>query len=377
VFGKRIHILTFAGIKIGIDISWIFVAILMSWTLAAGYFPFRYPHLPNGVYWIMGVSGMLGLFLCIILHELGHALVAKHYKLPIGHITLFLFGGVAEIKKEPTRPKVEFLMAIAGPIVSCILVVLLYCITLLGERSGWPILLTGVARYLALINLIIVAFNLIPAFPLDGGRVFRSLLWWWKKDFAWATRIATAVGTAFGFGLIFLGIFSFITGNLLAGIWFAILGWFLSRAANSSRSQLVLSKELKSAKVSTFMTRDPIAIEPNITIQTFIEEYVYISHHHLYPVTQKGKLLGYVSLKEVKALPKEKWKTTSAREIMIPREHLHTVTPSSSALDALNLMEKSDTPTLLVVDGNNHLVGLLTAQSLFKVISVKLELSEK
>jgi Zn-dependent protease/CBS domain-containing protein len=373
MFGKRINILTFAGIKIGIDLSWIFIAVLLAWTLASGYFPFRYPHLSSGIYWLMGIFGMLGLFICIVLHELGHALVAKHYKLPITNITLFLFGGVAEIKKEPTTPKVEFLMAIAGPIVSLLLVALLYAFTFIGEKMFWPILITGVSRYLALINLIIVIFNMIPAFPLDGGRVFRSILWWWKKDYAWATRIATRIGSAFGFLLIFLGIFSLITGNLIAGIWLGILGWFLSRAALSSRSQMAVSKALKSEKVATFMTKNPIAVAPGITVLEFIEEFVYKSHHHLYPVTEKEKLVGYISLKEVKSLPKEKWNSTLVESIMVPRSAFQTVSPQASALQALDLMQQSDEPTLLVAEGS-QLVGILTAQSLFKVISVKLEL---
>jgi Zn-dependent protease/CBS domain-containing protein len=376
MFNKRITIFTFAGIKIGIDISWIFIAILLSWTLAVGYFPFRYPHLSNGMYWMMGILGMLGLFVCIVLHELGHALVAKHYKLPISNITLFLFGGVAEIKKEPTRPKVEFFMAIAGPIVSFILVICLFIFSFVSEKSGWPILLTGVSRYLAFINFIIVIFNLVPAFPLDGGRVFRSLLWWWKKDFNWATRIATKVGASFGFILIFLGIFFFITGNLLAGIWFAILGWFLNRAALSSRRQMVVGKELKSAKVATFMTKNPISVSPKITIQEFVDNYVYTSHHHLYPVVEKESLVGYMSLNEVKSVPRDQWKNTTVEKAMVPRSKLRTVSPASSAIDALNMMQTSEMPTLLVVEGN-RLVGILTAQSLFKVLSVKLELGEE
>jgi Zn-dependent protease/CBS domain-containing protein len=375
MFGKRVNILTFAGIKIGIDFSWIFIAVLLSWTLAAGYFPFRYPHLSNEMYWLMGIFGMLGLFICIVLHELGHALVAKYYKLPISQITLFIFGGVAEIKKEPSRPKVEFLMAIAGPLVSVVLVVGLYALTLLGEKSGWPVLFTGVTRYLATINLVIVAFNLIPAFPLDGGRVLRAILWWWKKDFGWATKIATRIGAAFSFLLIFLGIFALITGNLLAGMWFMILGWFLNRAAASTHSQYYVSKELRHEKVSNFMTKHPITVSPDITIKEFIDKYVYASHHHLYPVTEEENLIGYISLKEIKLLPKEKWSTTLVETVMIPRADFKTVTPDSSALEALNLMQKTDTSTLLVVT-RRRLVGILTAQSLFKLISLKLELQQ-
>lgn len=376
MFGKRLNLCTFAGIRIGIDISWIFIALLLSWTLAAGYFPFLYPQLSAPIYWAMGILGMLGLFFCILLHELGHAFVAKHYKLPISQITLFIFGGVAEIKKEPTRPKVEFFMALAGPLVSLALVICLATLTFLGIKMHWPILIVGVAKYLAMINAVIVIFNLIPAFPLDGGRIFRALLWWWKKDFAWATRISTRLGTAFGFLLIFLGIFSALTGNFITGMWFIILGWFLSRAATSSRNQLFLSKQLGREKISRLMTKTLITVPPDITITQFIETYVYTSHHHLYPVLEKNSLLGYISLTEVKSLSQKQWDTTQVQEIMVPRSAFRTISPTSSALEALDLMQQMDTPTLLVTD-NNRLVGILTAPSLFKLLSLHFDLSSK
>jgi Zn-dependent protease/predicted transcriptional regulator len=376
MFGKRLNLCTFAGIRIGVDISWIFIALLLSWTLASGYFPFLYPELSLQMYWTMGIAGMLGLFLCILLHELGHALVAKHYKLPISQITLFIFGGVAEIKKEPTRPKVEFFMALAGPLVSLALVAGLVALTYLGIQMHWPILIVGVTKYLAMINAVIVIFNLIPAFPLDGGRIFRALLWWWKKDFAWATRISTRLGTGFGFLLIFLGIFSTLTGNFITGMWFIILGWFLSRSASTSRNQLLVNKQLEHEKVSRLMTKAPITVPPDITITQFIEDYVYTSHHHLYPVTDKNRLLGYISLTEVKSLSRKKWDTTAVQDSMVPLSAFRTISPSSNALEALNLMQQMDTPTLLVTE-NNRLVGILTAPSLFKILSLHFELSSK
>src|SRR3989339_2024126 len=164
MFSKRFNFMTIAGIKIGIDLSWLFIAILLSWTLAAGHFPFAYPGHSIGLYWFMGVLGMLGLFACIVLHELGHAFVAKHFKLPISQITLFLFGGVAEIKKEPTSPKVEFLVAIAGPIVTLALTFLLFFTTYFGTQFGWSFILIGITSYLTTINLLILFFNLVPAF---------------------------------------------------------------------------------------------------------------------------------------------------------------------------------------------------------------------
>lgn len=373
MFGKRFNVLSFSGIKIGIDVSWFFIAILLTWTLASGYFPYSTPNLSTAMYWGMGVLGMLGLFVCVILHELGHALVAKHYKLPISHITLFVFGGVAEIKKEPKTPKVEFLMAIAGPIVSIVLAAGLYILTWVGHNGGWPVEVVAVTGYLSLINIVIVIFNLIPAFPLDGGRVFRSILWWIKKDFGWATKVASRMGSAFAFILIFLGIFALIGGNFLSGIWFIILGLFLQRAASSSRTQYYVDRELRGEKVSKFMTKDPISVPPDITIKEFVDDYVYQTYHHLYPVTEKGQLLGYISLREVKSLLHEEWKKIKVQQVMVSSSKFKAVSPDTSALEALNLLNQTVLPVLLVVEGK-RLKGILTAQDLFKLISIKFEL---
>jgi Zn-dependent protease/CBS domain-containing protein len=375
MFSKRINFLKFAGIKIGIDLSWFFIALLLSWTLAAGYFPFYYPDLSLATYWLMGVVGMLGLFACVVLHELGHAVVAKHFKLPISQITLFIFGGVAEIKKEPTRPKVEFLMAIAGPIVSVVLALFMYFLTVLGDHLQWPLQVRAVTGYLASVNAVIVIFNLIPAFPLDGGRVLRAILWWWKKNFGWATKISTNLGAGFGLFLIFFGALSFITGSFIAGFWLMILGLFLRRAASSSRSQFYVGQELSNEKVQKFMKKDPICVPPDITIKELVQQYVYQSHHHLYPVTEKGKLIGYISLKEVKSIAADDWEKTIIRQALVPISKFKTVSPRTNALQALDLMQQTDLSALLVVE-ENQLLGILTAQDLFKLIFLKLELEE-
>lgn len=375
MFSKRFNFLTVAGIHIGIDLSWFFIAILLSWTLAAGYFPFTYPGQALSTYWIMGVIGMLGLFICILLHELGHAFVAKYFKLPISQITLFLFGGVAEIKKEATSPKVEFLVAIGGPVVTLLLIILLSLFTHFGVifHVGIPVL--AITSYLAAINTFILLFNLIPAFPLDGGRIFRAILWAWKKDLAWATTLSTRVGMGFGFFMIFFGIFSFITGNLVMGLWMAILGLFLQRAASSSQTQFYVGKELQNEKVAKFMKKNLDTVPPDITIQTFIQEHVYKSHHHLYPVIEEEKLLGFVSLNEVKSIPQEYWNTQQISSALHPLSKCQVVSPKTNALEALNIMQETGSQTLLVAEGT-LLVGLLTAQDLFKVISLKLEIEE-
>lgn len=373
MFGRRFNFLTVAGIKIGIDFSWFLIAILLAWSLAAGYFPYYYHNLSLGTYWGMGILGMLGLFICIVLHELGHAMVAKYYRLPISQITLFIFGGVAEIKKEPPTPKIEFLMAIAGPIVSVLLSGILYLLTILGKNAHWPIPIIAVTGYLALINIVLAIFNLIPAFPLDGGRIFRSILWWIKKDAGWATKVSSRIGAGFGMILIFLGIFALITGNFISGVWFVILGLFLQRAAAMSRSQYMISHELRGEKVQKFMTKNPISVSAEITIKKFIDQYVYASYHHLYPVTDHETLIGYISLREVKQIPSENWGGIMVKEVMVPSSEFKTVSPETSALQALELLNQTEMPLLLVVKGK-QLVGILTAQDLFKLISIKLEL---
>ncbi len=373
MFGRKFNFLTFAGIKIGVDFSWFFVAILFSWSLAIGYFPYYYPQFSPQMFWAMGIAGTLGLFICVVLHELGHALVAKYFRLPISQITLFIFGGVAEIKKEPQTPKVEFLVAVAGPIVSIILAAGLYFIAMIGQHFEWPLSFVAVIKYLAMINLTIVLFNLIPAFPLDGGRIFRSILWAIKKDFGWATRISTRIGSAFGFLLFLLGILTIIGGNFLAGFWFIILGLFLQRAAASSQTHYDVNRQLRGEKVQRFMTKDPISVPPEITVKEFVEEYVYSSYHHFYPVAEKRKLIGCISLKEVKSLPPQQWGKTLVKKVMVPVSGFKTVSPDTSALEAMNRLSKNEIPVLLVLK-DGHLVGILTSQDLCKWISIKLEL---
>lgn len=375
MFGKPINVLSFNGFKIGIDISWFFIALILSWTLAAGYFPEYFPNLGVGTYWLMGIAGMLGLFISVVLHELGHAVVARRFNLPIEQITLFIFGGVAEMKKEPESPKAEFLIAIAGPIVSILIAFFMHFLTVIGKHNDWPIPFTGVTNYLAVINTIIVIFNLVPAFPLDGGRVLRALLWSWKGNLQWATDVSSRLGSAFGFGLIFLGILSFFTGNFFVGIWWMILGLFLRQAATFSRTQYYVKNELQNEQVAKFMTKDPISVDPSITLKNFIDQYVFQSHHHLYPVAEDDKLLGYISLKEVKAVPAIDWDKTIVKSVMVPVALVQTISQNTNVLDALNLFQETNTTTLLVVDGEN-LTGLLTAQDIFKIISLKLELTQ-
>ena len=237
MFLHRIKIVTLAGFTVWIDASWLILAALLTWTLALGVFPTLVPHLSRAAYWWMGVGGAIGLFISIVLHELSHALVARRYDMPIAGITLFIFGGVAELHHEPTSAKAEFLMAVAGPITSIVLGTIVIAIAIVGE-STLPRPVIGVIDYIGQLNWILAIFNLVPGFPLDGGRILRAALWGWKKDFARATRIAAGTGQFFGLALILLGGWQFVTANFVDGTWLFFIGLFLHGAAGAARREL-------------------------------------------------------------------------------------------------------------------------------------------
>ncbi|MGA8163717.1 MAG: site-2 protease family protein [Waddliaceae bacterium] len=376
MFGKRFHLLTVNQISIGFDVSWFFIAILLTWTLAGGYFPHYYPGLEGYSYFFMGLLGMLGLFLSVVLHELGHALTAKRFGLPISRITLFIFGGIAELREDPPSPKAEFLVAIAGPIVTVILAGCFEGLAVMARNVGFATPAVAIFSYLAVINLIIVIFNLIPAFPLDGGRMFRAMLWWAKGRLGWATNVASRIGLGFGFMLIFLGLFVIIAGNFIAGLWWMILGLFLQQTASMSRTQYYVKKKLRGEKVKNFMVKDLATVLPGVSIREFIEEHVYKTYHYLYPVVDGEELLGYISLKEVKDLGREQWERTKVKDVLVPVDQIDTLSPEKDILEALSLLNKSSADSLLVTE-EGKLVGLLSSGDLSKVISFKLKLEDQ
>jgi CBS domain-containing protein len=234
-------------------------------------------------------------------------------------------------------------------------------------------MITGITSYLTVVNALILFFNLIPAFPLDGGRILRAILWKCKKDLQWATKITTRIGSAFALFLIFFGLFSFITGNFMGGIWLTILGLFLYRAAIASQTHYYMGKVLQDAKISTFMTKQVETVPPQISVKTLLDEHMYKSHHHLYPVVDQDRLVGYISLQEIKTVSQERWTVTSVQSIMVPLEKTPTVSSETHAMKALSIIQEMEVSTLFVVK-DSHLEGLITAQDLFKLIYLKIEL---
>jgi Zn-dependent protease/CBS domain-containing protein len=376
MFGKRFELFKLFGFAIRIDLSWFLVAILVAWFLATEVFPPQYKELAPRVYWTMGILGALGLFISVVLHELGHALVARRFGLEMKGITLFLFGGVAEMSGEPPSAKAEFWVAVAGPAVSVAIGLACFGVGRLAG-AGWPVPVQGVVAYLAFINLILVAFNVIPAFPLDGGRVLRSILWQWKSDLRWATRISARIGSGFGVLLILYGVSVVIaSNNLLAGMWWFLIGLFLRGAAQMSYQQLLLRQILEGEPVRRFMHDSPVTVPRAISIRELVDDYVYRYHFKLFPVVDGDRLLGCVTTRRIKELPHDEWDRQTVGAIASRCDESNTITPEDDAMKALARMNAGGASRLMVVDGD-RLVGILTLKDLLGFFSLKVDLEER
>jgi Zn-dependent protease/predicted transcriptional regulator len=373
MFGKRIKLFKLLGFEVRLDLSWIIIAVLVTWSLADGLFPYLYPHLPRQVYWEMGVIGALGLFASIVFHEFCHSLVARKFGMNMKGITLFIFGGVAEMGEEPPSAQAEFFMAVAGPLSSIFIGLVFYWIYLMGLHGNWPVPANGVMRYLYWINLLLAAFNLLPAFPLDGGRILRSILWGTKHDLQWATRVSAGIGGAFGIILIFLGILSMLRGNLIGGIWWFLIGIFLRNAAQMSYQQVLLRKSLEGEHVRRFMNPHPVAVPPNLTVSELVEDYVYKYHYKMFPVLDDGRLVGCITTRDIREVPREKWPTEKVAEMAERCAPEATIAPDTDAVKALAIMSQTGLSRLMVVE-NSRLVGILTLKDLLAFLSEKVEL---
>jgi Zn-dependent protease/predicted transcriptional regulator len=375
MFGKRIRLFKLLGFEVRIDLSWIIIAVLITWSLSKGLFPFQYKGLSVSDYWTMGVVGAVGLFISIILHELSHSLVARRYGIPMKGITLFIFGGVAEMSDEPSSARAEFMMAIAGPLSSVLIGLLFYGIYTIGIHSAWPRPITGVLNYIFYINILLAAFNLLPAFPLDGGRVLRSVLWGIKQDLRWATRISSTLGEAFGIFLIITGVLHILGGDFNTGMWWALIGLFLHSAAKGSYQQLLTRKALEGEPVRRFMEPHPVTVPPSITIAAFVEDYVYRHHYKMFPVVSHDRLIGCIKTRQVKEIPREDWGSKTVGEIAAQCSPENTIEAREDAVNALSRMNQTGQSRLMVTE-NSRLVGILALKDLLEFLSLKVELEQ-
>ena len=375
MFGKRLELFRLSGLPVRVDASWIIIAVLVTWSLAGGVFPVQHPDLAPTAYWTMAIIGAFGLFASIVLHELSHALAAKRQGAPMRGITLFIFGGVAEMDREPPSGKAEFIVAIAGPIASVLIALVFGGLWAIGRQIPLPVPVTGVLAYLAWINGLLVLFNLVPAFPLDGGRVLRAALWHFKGNLRRATSISSQIGSGFGLALIVLGVVAFVGGAYVGGMWWFLIGMFLRGAAQMSYQQVILRRMLEGETVDDVMQQNPITVDPNISVQRLVDDYVYEHHFKMFPVTDDGVLKGCVTTQQARAVPRPSWDSTKVAEILEPCSTENTIEAGADAMDALSRMSRTGKSRLLVVD-EDRLCGIVALKDLLKYLSLRIELEE-
>ncbi|HYE66664.1 MAG TPA: site-2 protease family protein [Pyrinomonadaceae bacterium] len=365
------------GIEIGLHYSWVIIALLVTFSLA-GQFYTTNPDWGPGVIWATAIITGLLFFVAILLHELSHAVVAKARDLPVRAITLFALGGVAQIEKEAADAKTEFWMGIVGPITSVLIG--LICLGL-AWAFGWsptvspfpqsPLL--AMLMWLGFINIVLAIFNMIPGFPLDGGRVLRAIIWWVTGDVARSTRIAARVGQFVAFGFIIIGIFRFFSGAGFGGLWLAFIGWFLLDAARASYAQVEVSENLRGVRVGHVMARDCPVVDGRSNLQTFVDEFLVRTGRRCFVVEENGRIAGLITPHEVKEVERARWPYTTVDDVMRPLDQLRTVKPDALVTEALEVMGREDVNQLPVVS-DGRLEGIISRSHILQLLRTRAEL---
>jgi Zn-dependent protease/CBS domain-containing protein len=335
------------GVEIGVHYTWLIIFALITWTLASGFFPTAFPGWEPAAYWITGVIAALLLFVSVLVHELAHSFVARAKGLPVHGITLFIFGGVSNLQQEPRSAGDEFAISIVGPVLSLVLAGFFWGLSLLVPDPTGPLGATLI--YLAVINGLLAVFNLIPGFPLDGGRVLRSILWGSTGSLVRATNIASWVGQIFGWALIAYGIFRLFQGEFIGGMWLALIGWFLSSAAGAAREDIKMREAFRGVRVRDLMDADPDTGPPALTVEEVVRDRFLRRGSRALPICDDGRLAGIITLTDVREIPQERWASTMAGDAMT-REPLYEVRPSDELIKAVNLMNEHNIHQVLVSD---------------------------
>jgi Zn-dependent protease/CBS domain-containing protein len=372
-----------AGIDVGIHYSWIFAFVLFSWIFARGTFPANYPGWDLGTYWAAGIIVSLFVFISVLIHEMCHSIVARSMGMKVESIILFIFGGVSNIEKEPETARTEFLMAGAGPLSSLLLAgIFSGTAFLLSQNSQAAEPIVAVIAYIGLVNLILAVFNIIPGFPLDGGRVLRSIIWGVTNNLKKSTLIAGNVGRAFGWAMILFGIANFfgfsvggLQGTFINGIWFIFIGWFLTSAADSAIKEQTLQQELSCVRVKDVMDHNPECVNPAASIEQIVHESFIQRGRRALPVCSEGKLLGIVTLADVKRIPQDEWLNTPVQEVMT-RVPVMSVSQDSDLNDALKLLAQNEVNQIPVMD-DGQIVGLLSRADVLRYLQTRQELGIK
>lgn len=375
MFSNSVKLFDVFGFQIKVDPSWLIIAALIVWSLSSGYFPQEVPDLHNSDYLALAVVAMLGLFAGLILHELAHSLVARRFGLGVGGITLFLFGGVAELEQEPESAGSEFWIAIAGPLMSFALAALFWVATGAVTASGASGGLVALFEYLAAINLILALFNLLPAFPLDGGRVLRAALWRAKGDLLAATRTASLAGSAFGYALVALGLFALFSGQSIIGsLWPVLIGLFLAGAARATYQQMLTRRALVGRKVGDLMTRAVHTTGPDRTVRDLVEDVMLAHGVGFVPVIEDGRALGYVDTGTVRGIDRDNWDAARVEDVFVALTPDMRSSPREPLEQLLKRISQSGRRKFIVEDGRRF-AGVVTLSDLVAHIEVLRDLS--
>jgi len=364
-----------SGIEIGLHYSWFIIAALIVFSLGE-HFRQVNPNWHIGQIWIAALFTAILFFVSLLLHELSHSLVAQARGLKVSAITLFALGGVSQIQDDASDAKTEFWVAIAGPIASLIIgfVCLVIAVGFGWQRSAEPRTeATAVLVWLGYINIVLAAFNLIPGFPLDGGRVLRSIIWAITKNADGSTRIAARVGQVVAFLFILDGIWQFFAGAGLGGLWIAFIGWFLMEAAKTSFAQVEIAAAFRGIRVSALMSHDCVVVNRGMSLQEFVDTHLLKTGQRCFAVEDDGRMVGLITPRDIGSIPRELWDKATVREAMRPLEELHIITPETQVLDALKLMAGNDVNQLPVV-ANGNLLGIFSRSQLMQVLHARSEL---
>lgn len=354
-----------AGVRVRIHWSLLVVFTLIVWSLGSGVFPSQNPGHSDGVYLAMAVAAAVLFFASLLLHEFGHARQALREGMEIEGITLWLFGGVAQFKGRFPSAGAEFRVAGAGPVVSLVLGIVFVLVAL----AGLPSALDGVAAWLGYINLSLLVFNLLPALPLDGGRLLRAALWHRRGDLAWATSIAAGIGRGFGYLFIGIGIAMFILQGSFSGAWLAFIGWFLLGAASAEARYIAAEEALEGVRVRDLMVTDPVTVDADLSLGQFMDDVARSRRFTTYPVLEGGRPIGLLAFSSVAAVPRSEWDTKRVREVMIPADELPQLTEGERAFDALADLSSPTTNRGLVIE-NGRLAGLLSITDLARALQI-------
>lgn len=362
-----------AGVQVEIDYSWIIIAILVWWSLSSGYFPNRYPGHSLGSYWIAGAVGTVLFFASVLGHELSHAALANRLHENVSRITLFIFGGMAHMSGEPQTAGDEFKIAAVGPLSSFVFAAIFWIIGRALESVHAPDLWVAVFSYLAFINVALAVFNLLPGFPLDGGRILRAILWRYWSNFRRASAAAADWGNTIAWGLIALGALEIFGGGLVGGIWMIFIGLFLRGAAAASYQSVIMEQILARARVADLMIREPISIAPETSVSDAIDRYFLHYGYTGFPVVRDGRAMGILSLRGVRESPREERANRHVLDIMTPVNENLTIAPTATIADAMHRMADADSGRLLVLDGE-RLTGLLTRSQIARYVHLRSQL---